>query len=86
MVCMKTTTKAETKKAQRAAAKAAREATRAADLKALSLLCNRLYDSATPASERADLSLEVAFLRAKVAGCSDLLGSMTSASVNEEEC
>jgi hypothetical protein len=47
----------------------------------LAKMCARLYDSATPARERSDLSLEVSFLRAQL-GVS--LDAMQAASVEEE--
>lgn len=51
----------------------------------LAAMCARLYDAGTPKRERRDLSLEVAFLRAQLAGVRDPLGSMTNASANDED-
>ena len=49
-------------------------------------LCSRLYDASTPEAERRDLSMEVAVLRQRLAGCKgDLLDRMTRASAEEED-
>jgi hypothetical protein len=68
---------------KRARTNARRASCSARDRARLKRLCDRLYDARTPERERRDLSLEVSFLRAKLAKCRDPLGSMQRASGEE---
>jgi hypothetical protein len=53
------------------------------DARTLRALCTKLYDSATPAQERADLSLLVSCLRARLGGLD--IDKLTRASAEEEQ-
>ena len=51
----------------------------------LKTLCDRLYDPATPAAERRDLSFEVSMLRCKLARVRDPLAAMVRGSGASDE-
>ena len=52
----------------------------------LTQVTRRLYDAATPADERSELSMRASILRCRMMRTRDPLAKLARASANDEEC